>query len=359
MKLRPVARTAIGIDLGRHMTKAAQLCLRGGHYHIHAMAMLPRPQADQDPCETDALTLKKVLRRQGFRGNRIVMAAPANALLPAAIELPVKVSGAPADQIVRMELSHLHNVAPDSFEMAYWDLRPADNPKPVVHTLALACPHEAANSLLDTFEHAGFRVEALDVRGAAAARACEPLVLPAPQITAIMDLGWRSTSLLFVCGQSLIYERSLDGAPMAELIARLGELFGIPPESANQILSTVGPNLKEPTGSLDRESLEAIGKHLKIHFDRLLDGLKVPLSYAKHQFPGPGVKRMLLIGGGAVVPDLAAYFEARLDFEVKRADPGSLIESPPELLARAGNPAMTVAVGLAQFGRVSEAESRV
>jgi Tfp pilus assembly PilM family ATPase len=323
------------------------------------MAMLPRAQADQDPCEADAQMLKKVLRRQGFRGNRLVIAAPAKALLPATIELPAQLTGAPADQIVRMELAHLHHMAPDSFEMAYWDLRAADSPKPVVHTLALACPHEAANSLLDLFESAGFRVEALDVRGAAAARACGPLVLPAPQITAIMDLGWRSTSLLLVCGQSLIYERFLDGAPMAELTARLGELFTIPPESATQILGMVGPGTTEPTGSFDRESLEAVGKHLKVHFDRLLDVLKTPLSYARRQFPGDGVKRMLLIGGGAVIPDLASYFQARLGFEVKRADPGALIESPPELLARAGNPAMTMAVGLAQFGRVADAPWRV
>ena len=71
---------------------------------------------------------------------------------------------------------------------------------------------------------------------------------------------------------------------------------------------------------------------LRAHFDKLLEGLKVPLSYAKHQFPGNGVKRMLLIGGGAVIPDLASYFEARLGFEVRRADPAGLIDSPPELL---------------------------
>ena len=90
-----------------------------------------------------------------------------------------------------MELSRLHNIAPDSFEMAYWDLKAAAGSKPVTHTLAVACPHEAANALLDVFEDAGFQVAALDVRGAAAARACAPLLLPAPQITAILDLGWR------------------------------------------------------------------------------------------------------------------------------------------------------------------------
>jgi Tfp pilus assembly PilM family ATPase len=58
---------------------------------------------------------------------------------------------------------------------------------------------------------------------------------------------------------------------------------------------------------------------------------------------------MLLIGGGASVPDLASYFETRLGFEVKRADPAALIDSPAELLIKASNPTMTVAVGLARF----------
>lgn len=351
MRLGSSSRSAIGVDIGRRTMKAAQLDASGGR--VHAMTQLPRPQAEEDISRDDALALREILRRQGFKGNRIVIAASEKAILPASLELPAKVSGAPIEQIIRMELSRLHNLAPDSFEMAYWDLKAATDARPMTHTLAVACPHEAADALLDVFEGAGFHVAALDVRGAAAVRACGPLTLPIPQVTAIVDLGWLSTSLLFVCGDSLVYERSLDGAPLADLAAKLTEVFSISQESASQILGTVGPSAKEPTGQFDRASLEAIGKHLRAHFDKLLDGLKVPLSYAKHQFPGDGVKRMLLIGGGAVVPDLASYFEARLGFEVRRADPAALIDSPAELLAKASNPAMTVAVGLAKFRGVS------
>jgi Tfp pilus assembly PilM family ATPase len=331
--------------------KAAQLDASGGR--ILALSQFPRPDTERELCREDALALKEVLARQGFKGNRIVIAASEKAILPAALELPAKVSGAPIEQIIRMELSRLHSIAPDSFEMAYWDLKAADDARPVAHALAVACPHEAAHALLDLFEGAGFQVVALDVRGAAAARACMPLVLEAPQITALIDLGWRSTSLLFACGRSLIYQRSLDTAPVSDLAAKLAEVFHISQESAIQVLGTIGPSGKEPTGQFDRASLEAVGKHLRTHFDRILDALKAPLSYAKHQFPGDGVKRMLLIGGGAVVPDLAAHFEARLGFEVKRADPATLIDSPPQLLAKAVNPTMTVAVGLAKFDGAS------
>ncbi len=343
-------QTIIGIDVGRHTIKAAQLAAQGGQYPIFALTLLPRPQPEKEIIAADALAIRNALERQGFSGNAIAIAAPEQILLRATLEVPAKVAGAPAEQVIRMELSRLQNVAPDSFEMAYWELKDANNPRPVTPTLAVGCPHEAANALLDIFEGVGFRVAALDVRSAAVARACAPLLLPAPQITAIVDLGWRSTSVLFVCGRSLIYERSVSGAPVGDLTARLTEVFAIEPASAYQIISTIGPGDDQPAGQYDPESLDVIRKHVRAHFDKLLEELRVPLSYANHQFPGEGVQRLLLLGGGAGVPGLAAYLAAGLGLEVQRAAPSDLVESPPELLTKAGNPALTCAVGLAQFG---------
>ena len=137
---------------------------------------------------------------------------------------------------------------------------------------------------------------------------------------------------------------------MGELTARLTEAVALPPASAYQIVGTIGPGTEELTGPHDAESLEAIRRHMRAHFDKLLEELRIPLSYANHQFGGQGVTRLLLLGGGAGVPQLAAYFQARLGLEVQRAAPSDLVESTPELAAKADNPALTCAVGLAQFG---------
>jgi type IV pilus assembly protein PilM len=348
MRKRHATRTVIGVDVGRRTVKAAQLSVGEGRYRIEALSLLPRPEPEKEFLVQEAQLLPAVLARQGFRGREIVLAAPDERLLRAALELPARVSGAPAEQVIRMELSRLHNVAPDSFEMAYWELKATGPNKPVTQTLAVGCPHEAANAWLDVFEEAGFHVVALDVRHAAAARACRPQLLPAPEITALLDLGWRSSWLLFTCGPSLVYERSLEGAAMAELAERLVEAFALPHESAREIVGTVGLGTDNLAGQFDRETLEAIRKHLRAHFDKALDQLQVPLSYAHHHFPGEGVKRLLLLGGGAAVPQLAPYCERRLGIEVRTAGPCDLTESAPELLAKARNPALTVAVGLAQ-----------
>jgi type IV pilus assembly protein PilM len=349
MKIQRSSRTIIGVDIGQRTIKAAQLVASGGQYRVHALSLLPRPDAEKEISTADALALREVLRRQGFHGRQVVLAAPEKHLLRGALEMPAKLTGAPVEQIVRMELSRLHNVAPDSFEMAYWDPKEGSSTKPLTQMLAIGCPHDAANTLLDVFEGCGLRVNALDVRSAAAARACRPLVLPAPQITGIIDLGWRSSWLLFVCGTSLVYERSLDGVLLAELAERLMGAFGIPLEAACQIIEAVGPAAEEQPGRFDRETVEAIRKHLRSHCDKLVDELRVPLSYANHHFPGEGVKRLLLLGGGASVAQLASSCEERLGAEVRTVNPGVLVESPPELLAKASNPALTVAIGLAQF----------
>jgi type IV pilus assembly protein PilM len=346
------SRSIIGVDLGRHTIKAAQLVSHGGQPRVFALSLLPRPQSEKPIGVEDALAVKNALTRQGFAGNRIAIAAPEQILLRTTVEVPSKLAGASAEQIIRMELSRLHNVAPDSFEMAYWELSSTNTARPLTQTLAVGCPHDAANALLDVFDGAGFRVSVLDVRSAAVARACTGLLMPAPQITAIVDLGWRSTSVLFVCGRSLIYERSVQGPPIGELTAKFTEVFAIDPGSAYQIIGTIGPGDDQPAGQYDPVSLDVIRKHVRAHFDKLLDELRVPLSYASHQFPGGGVKRLLLIGGGAGVPQLASYFEAKLGLEVKRGAPSDLVDSPPELSAKASNPAMTAAVGLALFGGI-------
>jgi type IV pilus assembly protein PilM len=341
------SRTTIGVDIGGRTLKAAQLVRSGRQVRLYALSLLPRPEAGSDIGVADVAALREALKRQGFAGRRIAIAAPETALLRASLELPARVTGAPAGQIVRMELSRLHSIPPTAFEMAYWDLTEASGNKPVTQALAVGCRHEAANALLDLFESAGFRVTALDVRAAAVARACMPLMAPAPQVTAVADLGWHSTSVLFVCGRSLIYERSLRGDGVADLHQRLTNAFDLAPDAVRRIIDTIGPAASGSAEQSDQETLEAIRTHVRAHFDKLIEELRVPVSYVNHHFPGDGVKRLLLVGGGGTVPGLASYAADALGINVQVARPSDVVESLPALLTRAANPVMTAAVGLA------------
>jgi type IV pilus assembly protein PilM len=342
-------RTAIGIDVGARSIKAVQLHRFGGHYRTAAISAVPRPAADQELEGDEMRELRRVLKRQGFQGRDVVLAAPDTALLRGVFDLPRQVSGAPVAQIARMELARMHQVAPDSFEMVCWEPPASGSPQSTMQAIAAGCPHATANAFLDQFEEHGFNVCALDIRSAAAARACAPLILAPPAITAILDVGWSATKLLLVCGGSIIYERLLMDQCLSKLIARLSERFDLAVNAVCQVLDTIGLSAAATMQELDEQSLAVIHKIARAHFDVVLEELRAPFGYANHQYPGGGIARMLLIGGGASIAGLAPYLQEGLHIEVATATASDVLESAPHLLAKANHPAAIVALGLAKF----------
>ncbi len=340
--------SAIGIDIGSRMIKAAQLEGRGNERSIAALAMIPRIQPDHPLDHQEIDHLKTVLNRQGFRGQDVVLAVPEKQLLRGIFELPPAGSGAPVEQIARMELARMHRIEPQSFEMICWGPPPGQSQGSDAQTIAVAYPHQDANSLLDTVESCGLNARALDARTAATARVCACLAAPAPAITAIVDLGWGSTKLLLVSGTTVLYERLLR-SELSELTNKLAQRFGITSTATCQIIDTIGLAKDHPITDLDQASLEVIQNHLESHFRSMLEELAVPFDYALRQYDSQGVQRVLLTGGGAQIPELPAFMSEALGREVRQASPVDLLKSDPKLLTKARNPGLTVAVGLALF----------
>ncbi|OHB77359.1 MAG: hypothetical protein A2Z25_12855 [Planctomycetes bacterium RBG_16_55_9] len=343
------SRTAIGIDVGARSIKVAQLSMSGGKSRIAALSLLPRTRIAEQVDTEEILKIKRVLKRQGFVGEEIVLAAPEEGLLRGVFDVPPQVSGDPAAQIARMELSRIHNVAPDSFEMVRWDPPDAGKSKSATQTIAIGCPHEAADAFIDLFEGAGFHVRALDIRIAAAARACLGLTVSPPALTSILDIGWDSTKLLLVCGRTVIYERPFRNKCLAKLRSKLGETFGITEEAADQVISAIGFTADGDVGELDQEFVDVIRRMLRKHFDMMLEELEASFDYANYQYPGEGAKRLLLIGGGAKISGLSQYFHNMLGVEARSVAPGDVVECPSKIFTNVDHPAMTVAVGLAMF----------
>jgi type IV pilus assembly protein PilM len=349
MKSKGTTRSLIGIDVGTRSIKVAQLLTSGDQTQIAALSMLPRTNEGDDIKTEEILRMKRILARQGFSGNDVVLAAPEKGLLQGVFDVPPKLSGAPVAQIARMELSRLHNVPPNSFEMICWDPPDPGKPKSTTQTLAVGCPHEAAEAYLDLFENAGFIVSALDVRIAATTRACKTLTVPPPALTSILDIGWESTKLLLLCGNTIIYERSFRNKCLAKLRAKLCDTFNMTEEAADQVVSAIGFEADDDAYELDRESVEVIRRMLRKHFDMMLEELEASFDYAHYQYPGEGAKRLLLIGGGANISGLSHYFRNILGVEVKAVAPRDILENGSETFTNAGHPATTVAVGLAMF----------
>jgi type IV pilus assembly protein PilM len=363
-RFRQQPRSPIGLDIGARRVKAVQLepsPTTASGWRLAAAAYVNRTSPGQ-PLEADeALRLADSLDRLGFTGNRVVLAAPSDKLINAVLELP-KAGQIPVEQIARVELARTSKMSPESFEMGCWELPTPARAGKAVHVMAVGYPHADATQLLDLVEGAGFDVVGLDVRSCALARACAGIISPPPGITALLDLGWSSASLVLVYNGMVVSVRGLNEAGFSRAYEALSKRLRLDPEIADYLLTEVGlsePQSAEPASGAGEGAVGDTAEHLCLpsdarsllttYADGLVRELLVSFSYAARQYVDASVTRLLLMGAGAAVPGLAEHLSKELSLETKAVSPGELTECPTALLEMCSSPELTPAVGLAQF----------
>lgn len=348
-------RSLIGIDLGRRSVAAVQVAARGDTWRIEAAAVLDRPQAAPGtplamPDGAEAQRLADVLYRQGFTGRRVALAVPDSRLLTAILELPPRSSGAPIDQLARLELARIHKREPASLELACWDVPPPARAGEGSHLMAAGCAHEDAEQVLDAFESAGFLVEALDARALAMARACRGVLAGAQNISALLDIGEAGALLAVVRGGTVVYDRQMPDCGVGTLRSRLCSALQIEPDVADYVIASLsGPANPDPAerrqGPPPPAGSSAI---LDEYIDSITTELRSALDYALHRYPG-AADHILIMGPGAGIAGLAARVGAELSAPARTVRPAELAECPAPLLGPCGDPALTTALGLAAW----------
>jgi type IV pilus assembly protein PilM len=341
------SRTPIGIDIGSRYVKAAQLSRSAGGWRVGAAAFIQRssPDAPVDPPEIRRLC--DVLYRQGFCGTDAVVMVPRDKLMTGMLELPSAVSGAPLQQIARVEFARMHSRDPQSFEMVYWDVPKPTRGKEHTQVLATACAHDAAESFLDVLEEGGLNVEGLDTNACALQRACAPLLSGSTGISGILDVGWSSCNVIVLHSGVVIYERSLPEAGIGRLHKLLEEEFHLEGDETDVILRDVG--LSRDAQSSAEGLFEGVRAMISAHFDQAMEDLRAPFFYALQQYSDSPIDRLLLVGGGASIASLPDHLGAAMKMSARAVTPVDLAECPSPLLGKCGRAAMTGAIGLARF----------
>lgn len=340
----------IGIDVGRHHVKAAQFNRSSGGWRIAAAASMPRTETGSDIQRADVRRLCDVLAKGKFKGRHIVLAVPSDKLLTTIMRLPPRTSGAPIEQIARSELARMHECDPETFEMACWDLPAPARAGESTYVMAAVCLHVEANALLDAFEAEGLHVQGLEIHASAAARACAPMLEGVSGIAAILDPGWSLERLVLLYQGVVVYERKRAKGGLHALVASLADHLKLKAQSVERLLMAGGLVSPQAGEGDDSQAAETIRAAAAAHFDTMVEEMRMPVSYVSNQYPDAAMDRMLLIGGGAEIPGLAEYLDSRLEFEVRNVRLADLTGCSRKL-DEAHGPALTVAVGLGQYGQ--------
>ena len=345
------SRTPAGIDIGARTIKAAQLRRSAGGWRLVAVASLPRANPGTAPEAEEIRRLCDALSRQGFLRRDAVVAVPQDKLLHGRLELPPAGSGAPLAQIARTEFARMHGCQPHCLEMISWPLPESPATKGQSEVLAAGCTHETAESFLDVLEAGGLNVLALDTHARALARACRPALEGSAGIVGIVDVGWTACQLLVLHRGVIVYDRSLPEAGVERLCQTLAEQLDLKGEQIEILLGKSG--MGEDDANADQLDLfQSVRRIIAGHFHRNLQEVQAPFSYARQRYPDSSMDRVLLVGGGALIPGVEGELASALDVTNTRVlAPTDLAECPPSLLGDWSKEPVAAAIGLAQFRR--------
>jgi len=339
----------IGLDVGSRCIKAVQLARGRGGPRILAAACIDRTGEQAALTPTEAAALRAVLSRQGFRGRSVVLGGPPSQLLTAVMELPPRSSGAPLDQIARVELARASNCPPDSIELAWWELPAGTRAHEGTHVFAIGLRHEDATAALESLEAAGFEVQSLDSAVLGIARACERIgaVMPS-QVTGVLDIGWSATTLAVLLGPTLVYQRRLPEAGLGALHRRLVEELKIDAEAAEFVLRRVGVLRDLPEEQQSWELLDDARTIVADHIESIGTEVKASLSYALRRYGATGSAGIVATGGGACVPGLLDRVQTISEERVRPLRASEIASAPADPLAAAlaADPRLACAAGL-------------
>lgn len=340
----------IGLDIGSRCIKAVQLARGRSGLRILAAACIDRAGKGGALSSPEAAMLRQIFNRQGFRGRSVVLAAPPERLITSVMELPPRSSGAPLDQIARIELARANNCPPDSIELAWWELPAGTRAQEGTHVFAVGLRHEDATAALETLEGAGLNVKLLDSPVLGIARACEQIGAIVPsQVTGVLDIGWTASTLAVMLGRTLVYQRRLPDAGLGTLHARLVSEMKIDPEAAEFVLRRVGVNKDLPEEQRGWELLDDARGIVSDHIESIGNEVKASLSYALRRYSATGSAGVIATGGGACVPGLIEQVQQISDERVVPLRPMDLASAAKDPLASAlaADPRLACAAGLA------------
>lgn len=344
------ARQTIGIDIGTHSVKSVQVERTADGLPRIVAATSRRRSAAGAVAADEMAAIADAHKSAGFTARTAVIAAPPADALIATLDLPPRSSNAPLDQLARMELARNARLAPDAFEMAWWELPQSGRGNRITRAMAVAVAHAKSDPLLDAVESAGLEIAALDLDPAALVRGCEPALSP-QGVTAILDLGAGPASLTFVLQNVTTFHRRLQEVSVGALLAELCRRLSIEHDVAEFLLGEIGVGgEKNRVRTQDGEAVELPdeGRRVVAGFvESMIRELALSFDYAAHIYPDSAVDRLLLVGGGAAMAGLPQRLGASLPVQVRCAAPVELAACDPGLLAACASPAFTLALGLA------------
>jgi type IV pilus assembly protein PilM len=339
------ARTVAGLDIGASSIKLVKLEDRAGTYALTSLGLRELPTdviVDEEIKDKDTVifNLQSLVEQCDPRLKEVAISISGHGVITDKITMDQK-SKQETEQAILFEAEQRSPFDVEDVTMDYHVVS-VDEEIHKMDVLLVAARNEFLSSYVELVAEAGLRPVVVDTDAFAILNAYGiNYEIDLEKVTALMDIGFDTTSITFL--KDGLFHSTRDLASGGRTIFNtIMKEFRINQELA---LKTIKGEMGT---SIDQDMLKAT---VVTASEELISGLEVAFSYFKSTAKVPQVDWIVLSGGGALIPFLPEFIQAKLNIPIEIANPLRNIEYDPDIFKDMQPdriaPLLAVAVGLA------------
>ncbi|MFH0814926.1 MAG: type IV pilus assembly protein PilM [Candidatus Falkowbacteria bacterium] len=331
-------KNLIGIDIGASGIKFVELEETETGLYLKGVGIEPLPPAafvDGAIMDFSVITevLKRLVEKNGLRGRRAALSVGGHRTILKNIFLPEMTMEELARSIAR-EAEPFIPWAMDEVNFDYFVINPEHGQGQMAVGLVV-CKKDVADDLLRVAGDAGLLPVVVDSGTLAAANVF--LLERDFETVAIIDIGTSMTQLAILSNGKLVFTRDSSFGSMLA-IEEIQRARGLAYEDADAIL-----NGYCKSGIIGGDSFACVGRVVNLIVTEIQRGVQF---FTATNGEEKKIERVLLCGGGSLIPEMEERFSSRLNIPVALFDPFVRIKERKEVpLEKALR--LVVAVGLA------------
>jgi len=332
-----------GLDIGSRALKVVQVEKSGDKYRLVALGIAPAPaggilsEAAHDLTSLSE-SIKKLRADAKITTNNVAVALPEDKVFTRVIEMPPLTEDELASAI-KWEAEQYIPIPLAEVSIDYQIVsKPDKGEDKKMEVLLVAAPKQLIEKHLRVLENAGLRAVSLETEIVAIARSVAP---PDSTPTLVVDLGARATDMAIVDSGQIVFTRSIGTAGEA-LTRAVASQLKLEPAQAEEYKKAYGVDPAQLEGKVKG----AIGPII----DVVVKEMEKALEFYRSKHAENPVKRVVLTGGTAGLPEVVSLIAQKLGIEVQLADPFARLEKEEEIIAKlpeGAAPLYAIAIGLA------------
>jgi len=315
----------IGVDVGTHTVKLAQVVRDGLGVRLHRAAVIQRPTAwngddvlAQDQPITSQPEIAAALDCGNFKGRNAVCALPMNVCQLRSLNIPPG-SDQERRTIIADELAEDWAELHSPMEFDYWEMEPARGEKPsdAFNVSVLAASRLWIGQVWRDCRRAGLDCWGIDGTPLTIARAVAMVgALSGGRRALAIDWGFSNTTLCIVGDERPLYSRRIQDCAFGQILESIVERFDVSLDEAQHLAETEGLVAGAQANDPSPNAAEAITAAASCVLDELVRQISRTLQFTEMQRRHLQPAAIWLLGGGASLKNIGPYLSQALSLPV-------------------------------------------